>query len=33
MGRKPPVFLKPGDKIHLGVQGLGEQNQTVVADK
>jgi 2-keto-4-pentenoate hydratase/2-oxohepta-3-ene-1,7-dioic acid hydratase in catechol pathway len=33
MGRKPPVFLKPGDKIHLGVQGLGEQNQTVLADK
>jgi 2-keto-4-pentenoate hydratase/2-oxohepta-3-ene-1,7-dioic acid hydratase in catechol pathway len=33
MGQKPPVFLKPGDKIHLGVQGLGEQNQTVVAHK
>ena len=32
MGQKPPVFLKPGDKIHLGIQGLGEQNQTVIAD-
>jgi 2-keto-4-pentenoate hydratase/2-oxohepta-3-ene-1,7-dioic acid hydratase in catechol pathway len=33
MGQKPPIFLRPGDKIHLGVKGLGEQNQTVVADK
>jgi 2-keto-4-pentenoate hydratase/2-oxohepta-3-ene-1,7-dioic acid hydratase in catechol pathway len=32
MGQKPPVFLKPGDKIQLGIQGLGEQNQTVIAD-
>lgn len=32
MGQKPQVFLKPGDKIHLGIQGLGEQNQTVIAD-
>jgi 2-keto-4-pentenoate hydratase/2-oxohepta-3-ene-1,7-dioic acid hydratase in catechol pathway len=30
-GQKPPKFLRPGDKIHLGVQGLGEQNQTVIA--
>jgi 2-keto-4-pentenoate hydratase/2-oxohepta-3-ene-1,7-dioic acid hydratase in catechol pathway len=30
-GQKPPQFLRPGDKIQLGVQGLGEQNQTVVA--
>jgi 2-keto-4-pentenoate hydratase/2-oxohepta-3-ene-1,7-dioic acid hydratase in catechol pathway len=30
-GQKPPKFLRPGDKIQLGVQGLGEQNQTVVA--
>jgi 2-keto-4-pentenoate hydratase/2-oxohepta-3-ene-1,7-dioic acid hydratase in catechol pathway len=27
-GMKPPVFLKPGDKIKLGIEGLGEQNQT-----
>jgi 2,4-diketo-3-deoxy-L-fuconate hydrolase len=32
MGVKPsPVFLKPGDKIHLGIEGLGEQQQTVYA--
>ncbi|MEP7130713.1 MAG: fumarylacetoacetate hydrolase family protein [Sphingomicrobium sp.] len=33
MGQKPPVFLKPGDIIRLGIDGLGEQRQTVVADK
>lgn len=31
LGRKPPVFLKPGDVMHLGVEGLGEQHQTVRA--
>jgi 2-keto-4-pentenoate hydratase/2-oxohepta-3-ene-1,7-dioic acid hydratase in catechol pathway len=31
MGQKPPKYLQPGDKIQLSVQGLGEQNQTVVA--
>jgi 2-keto-4-pentenoate hydratase/2-oxohepta-3-ene-1,7-dioic acid hydratase in catechol pathway len=32
MGQKPaPVYLKPGDKIHLGVEGLGEQFQTAIA--
>ena len=32
MGVKPqPVFLKPGDHMHLGIQGLGEQRQTVFA--
>jgi 2,4-didehydro-3-deoxy-L-rhamnonate hydrolase len=32
MGRKPePVFLKPGDVMTLGIQGLGEQRQRVVA--
>jgi 2-keto-4-pentenoate hydratase/2-oxohepta-3-ene-1,7-dioic acid hydratase in catechol pathway len=32
MGRKPqPVFLKPGDQMRLGVQGLGEQTQRVHA--
>jgi 2-keto-4-pentenoate hydratase/2-oxohepta-3-ene-1,7-dioic acid hydratase in catechol pathway len=29
MGRSPPVFLKEGDQIRLGVDGLGEQRQTV----
>lgn len=28
MGQKPPVYLKNGDRIHLGIQGLGEQHQT-----
>jgi 2-keto-4-pentenoate hydratase/2-oxohepta-3-ene-1,7-dioic acid hydratase in catechol pathway len=32
MAQKPQVFLKPGDRIHLGVAGLGEQNQEVIAD-
>jgi len=31
MGMKPPVFLKPGDTMHLGITGLGEQRQTCVA--
>jgi 2-keto-4-pentenoate hydratase/2-oxohepta-3-ene-1,7-dioic acid hydratase in catechol pathway len=29
MGRNPPVFLKEGDAIHLGIDGLGEQRQKV----
>jgi len=31
LGQKPPVFLKPGDVIELGIDGLGTQQQTVVA--
>ena len=31
MGMKPPTFLKEGDVVTLGVQGLGEQRQRVVA--
>jgi len=31
MGMKPPRFLKPGDSMRLGVAGLGEQTQKVVA--
>ena len=31
LGRKPPRFLKPGDVMRLGVDGLGEQRQRVVA--
>ncbi len=34
MGKKPtPIFLKPGDVIRLGIDGLGEQQQKVVAYK
>ena len=28
LGKKPPVFLKPGDVVRLGIEGLGEQQQT-----
>jgi ureidoglycolate lyase len=31
MGLKPPKFLKPGDRMRLSVEGLGEQNQRLVA--
>jgi 2-keto-4-pentenoate hydratase/2-oxohepta-3-ene-1,7-dioic acid hydratase in catechol pathway len=31
LGQKPePIYLKPGDVMRLGIQGLGEQSQTVV---
>ena len=30
MGRKPQVFLKAGDVVELGIEGLGTQRQTVV---
>ena len=34
MGVKPePVFLKIGDGMRLGIDGLGEQKQTVIADQ
>jgi 2-keto-4-pentenoate hydratase/2-oxohepta-3-ene-1,7-dioic acid hydratase in catechol pathway len=32
MGQKPPVYLRPGNRMRLGVLGLGEQNQRVVAE-
>lgn len=31
LGMTPPVFLKVGDTMRLGIAGLGEQNQKVVA--
>ena len=31
LGKKPPVFLKAGDEMHLGITGLGEQRQTVIS--
>jgi ureidoglycolate lyase len=32
MGIKPePVWLKPGNVMHLGIEGLGEQRQNVKA--
>ncbi|RLJ40992.1 ureidoglycolate lyase [Litoreibacter meonggei] len=30
-GMKPPVWLNEGDEVRLGIDGLGEQKQTVVA--
>ncbi len=30
-GKKPPMFLKPGDVVELEVEGLGKQRQEVVA--
>jgi 2-keto-4-pentenoate hydratase/2-oxohepta-3-ene-1,7-dioic acid hydratase in catechol pathway len=32
-GMKPQRFLKPGDVMRLGVEGLGEQLQHVIAFK
>jgi 2,4-diketo-3-deoxy-L-fuconate hydrolase len=31
-GMKPPIYLRPGQIVTLGIEGLGEQRQTVVAD-
>jgi ureidoglycolate lyase len=31
LGKKPPMFLKPGQTIRLSIQGLGEQVQRTVA--
>ena len=31
MGMQPPQFLAPGDEMRLGIDGLGEQHQRVVA--
>ncbi|QNK01245.1 fumarylacetoacetate hydrolase family protein [Dyella telluris] len=31
LGLRPPTYLKPGDVIELGIEGLGRQRQDVVA--
>jgi 2-keto-4-pentenoate hydratase/2-oxohepta-3-ene-1,7-dioic acid hydratase in catechol pathway len=33
LGMKPPTYLKRGDVMTLGIQGLGEQRQEVIAFK
>ena len=33
LGMKPPQFLKPGDVVTLGIQGLGQQTQKIVKYK
>lgn len=30
-GQKPPVYLKPGQTLSLGIEGLGEQAQTTIS--
>ncbi len=32
LGMKPPRYLKPGDVVELGIEGLGTQHQGVIAD-
>ena len=32
LGQKPPRYLKPGDLVELGIDGLGSQRQEVVAE-
>jgi len=32
MGLKPPRYLRPGDRVELGIGGLGSQAQDVIAD-
>ena len=31
MGQNPPLYLKPGDKMKLGIEGLGEQYQKTIS--
>jgi len=31
LGQEPPVYLRPGQTVRLGIDGLGEQTQRVVA--
>ncbi|MGH9503972.1 MAG: fumarylacetoacetate hydrolase family protein [Terriglobales bacterium] len=32
LGQKPPTYLRPGNVIKLGIPGLGQQQQKVIAD-
>ncbi|MFO7648739.1 fumarylacetoacetate hydrolase family protein [Halomonas campaniensis] len=32
MGQQPPTYLRPGQRMRLGIAGLGEQHQAVVAE-
>jgi len=31
LGQTPPTYLKPGDVVELGIEGLGSQRQTVIS--
>ena len=33
MGQKPPRFLRAGEVVELGIEGLGKQRQDVLADQ
>ncbi len=33
MGQKPPRFLRAGEVVELGIEGLGQQRQDVLADQ
>jgi 2,4-diketo-3-deoxy-L-fuconate hydrolase len=33
LGQKPPVYLKTGQVVRLGIEGLGEQRQTAIASQ
>jgi 2-keto-4-pentenoate hydratase/2-oxohepta-3-ene-1,7-dioic acid hydratase in catechol pathway len=32
LGMKPPRYLQAGEVVELGIQGLGDQRQDVIAD-
>ncbi len=32
MGQKPPLYLRPGNQMRLGISGLGEQRQMVISE-
>ncbi|MBV7396740.1 fumarylacetoacetate hydrolase family protein [Mameliella sediminis] len=32
MGQTPQQYLRPGDVVELGIEGLGQQRQTAIAD-
>jgi 2-keto-4-pentenoate hydratase/2-oxohepta-3-ene-1,7-dioic acid hydratase in catechol pathway len=32
MGQRPPVYLRAGNRMRLGIEGLGEQNELVVGE-
>jgi 2-keto-4-pentenoate hydratase/2-oxohepta-3-ene-1,7-dioic acid hydratase in catechol pathway len=33
MGFKPQIWLRPGDVMELGIEGLGSQRQPVLAPR
>ena len=33
LGQKPPLYLREGNEVRLGVEGLGEQHQRVISDR